>query len=90
MVFVANATPEIDAQSKYPTIISICVIMPVIAVVTVLMRLQIRKSKHALMLDDWLALAAMVMGVAYSGLCIARTFVPASCHMDCSEYILTN
>ncbi|CEJ92812.1 hypothetical protein VHEMI08442 [[Torrubiella] hemipterigena] len=73
MVFVANATPEIDAQSKYPAIIAICVVMPVIAVVLVLMRIQIRKSKHALMLDDWLAVVAMVMGVAYSVLCIVQT-----------------
>lgn len=79
MVFVANATPEIDAQSKYPAIIAICVVMPVIAVVLVLTRIQIRKSKHSLMLDDWLAVAAMIMGVAYSALCIVRTlsYAPA-------------
>ena len=74
MVYVANASPELDAMSRYPSIIAVCVVMSALATIVVCTRLKLRQGMKTLKADDWMALVAMIMGIAYSVLCIVRTF----------------
>lgn len=73
MGWVENATPEVEAISQWPTIIAVCVLMSVLAVVVVCMRLWIRQKAHGLAADDYMAALSMVFALFYSGLCIAQT-----------------
>lgn len=75
MGWVLNATPKVDAQSEYPTIIAICVVLSVLSTAVVGTRLYIRHSKRGLASDDWMAGLSMVFALLYSGLCIARASV---------------
>lgn len=74
MVFVANATPEVDAQSQYATIIAICVVMSALATVIVCARLFIRKKNNRIAGDDWMSILSLIFAIAYSILCIVRTY----------------
>lgn len=78
MVYVANASPELDAMSRYPSIIAVCVVMSALASIVVCTRLKVRQGMKTLKADDWMALVAMIMGIAYSVLCIVRESTPAS------------
>lgn len=80
MGFVAYATPELEARSQYPTIIAICVSLSACSILVVSMRLAIRTSKSALRLDDVMAFLAMILGTAYSVLCIVRTSLSSMVH----------
>ncbi|KAL2256440.1 hypothetical protein VTK26DRAFT_1648 [Humicola hyalothermophila] len=73
MGWVENAAPEVEAQSKYKTIIAICVTLSVFSIVVVCSRLWIRFKKHGLAADDLLAMVSMVFALIYSILCIVQT-----------------
>lgn len=74
MGWVLNASPEVDAQSQYPTIIAICVVLSVLSSAVVLARLWVRYAAHGFASDDWVSGLSMVFAIIYSGLCIARKF----------------
>lgn len=76
MVYVAHGSPEIDALSQYKTIIAICVVMSGLAIIIVGSRLYIRKTNNRIAADDWMSLLALIFAIAYSVLCIVRTFLP--------------
>jgi hypothetical protein len=73
MGWVDNASPEIDAESQYPTIIAICSVLSVLSITVVCCRLWIRYKKNRVGADDWMATLAMVFALLYSILCIVRT-----------------
>lgn len=73
MVWVLNASPEVDAQAEYPKIISICVVLPVLSTLCVGGRLWIRHKNRGLASDDWMSCLSMIFALIYSVLCIART-----------------
>lgn len=73
MVFVANATAEVDAKSSYKTIIVICVIMSIFSMIVVGARLHLRRRSHCLAADDWMSFSSLLFAVTYSSLCIIRT-----------------
>ncbi|KAF4595535.1 integral membrane protein [Ophiocordyceps camponoti-floridani] len=73
MGWVRAATPEVEAQSQYGTIIAICIVLSLLSVSTVSCRLWIRAAARGLAGDDWMAALSMVFALAYSGLCIAQT-----------------
>lgn len=73
MPWVLNATPEVDAQSQYPTIIAICTVLSVLTILIVGARLKIRYKNRGLAADDYMAALAVVFAVTYSVLCIVRT-----------------
>ena len=61
MVWVQNATPEIDARSQWPTILAVCLCLTILMTVTVGLRGYVR----VIMLktvgnDDWVILASAV------------------------------
>ncbi|KEY69900.1 hypothetical protein S7711_09002 [Stachybotrys chartarum IBT 7711] len=73
MPWVLNATPEVDAQSQYPTIIAICAVLSVLTIFIVGARLKIRFKNRGLAADDYMAALAVVFAVTYSVLCIVQT-----------------
>ncbi|KND90633.1 hypothetical protein TOPH_04733 [Tolypocladium ophioglossoides CBS 100239] len=73
MGWVDNATPEVNDESQYPTIIAICSVLSVLSIATVSCRLYIRANARGLASDDWMAALAMVFALIYSILCIVQT-----------------
>jgi hypothetical protein len=73
MGWVLNAPLEVDADSQYPTIIAICVVLSLISMAGVSSRLWIRHRSRGLANDDWMACLSMIFALAYAMLCIART-----------------
>ncbi|POR39180.1 Uncharacterized protein TPAR_00619 [Tolypocladium paradoxum] len=73
MGWVDNATPEVDAESQYPTIIAICVVLSVLSMAVVSCRLYIRGTARGLASDDWMAALSMGFALVYSILCIVQT-----------------
>lgn len=54
MGWVQNASPEVDAASNYPTIISVCLSMTIFMTAVVSLRIYVRAILLKLMgLDDW-------------------------------------
>ncbi len=78
MVWVDNASPEVDAESQYPTIIAICTVLSVLSITIVCARLWIRFKNHGLAADDWMATLSMVFALLYSILCIVRMCMTTS------------
>ncbi|KAK0736460.1 hypothetical protein B0T21DRAFT_383985 [Apiosordaria backusii] len=73
MVWVDNATPEVDAISQWRTIVIICTVLSFFSVLIVSARLWIRDKNHGLAADDWMAAISMFFGLLYSILCIVQT-----------------
>ncbi|KAL2017777.1 hypothetical protein VTK56DRAFT_1695 [Thermocarpiscus australiensis] len=73
MGWVDNATPEVEAQSEYRTIIAICVVLSALSIAIVSARLRIRHRNHGLAADDWVSILSMFFAVIYSILCIVQT-----------------
>jgi hypothetical protein len=74
MVWVDHATPEIDAQSEWRTIVAICSVLSAFSLAIVSARLWIRHKNHGLAADDWMSILSMVFALIYSTLCIVRMF----------------
>lgn len=74
MGWVINVAPEVAAESQFPAIICICVVLSLLSIGTVSCRLWIRAKARGLAGDDYMAALSMVFALAYSALCIARTW----------------
>lgn len=72
MTWVANASPELDAQSQWRTVVAVCVILSFVAGVIVGMRLWIRARTRGMAADDWMASLSLLFAVLYSIICIIR------------------
>lgn len=73
MVWVDNATPEVDAISEWRTIVAICTVLSAFSMGIVCARVWIRNKNHGLAADDWMSILSMVFALIYSILCIVRT-----------------
>ncbi|KAJ4287041.1 hypothetical protein N0V88_007806 [Collariella sp. IMI 366227] len=73
MVWVDNATPEVDAASEWRTIVAICSVLSVVSMAVVGARLWIRHKNHGLAADDWMSILSVVFALIYSILCIVQT-----------------
>jgi len=73
MVWVENASPQVDAQSQYPTIIIICIVLSTLSITIISIRLWIRARSRGLGADDYLAGLSMIFALIYSVLCIVQT-----------------
>ncbi len=73
MVWVDNATPEVDALSEWRTIVTICSILSAFSIAIVSARLYIRHKNHGLAADDWMSALSMVFALIYSIMTIVRT-----------------
>ncbi|KHO01677.1 uncharacterized protein MAM_00678 [Metarhizium album ARSEF 1941] len=73
MGWVANATPDVEAQSQWATIVTVCVVLSVLSMATVSCRLWIRGAARGLAGDDYMAGLSMVFALVYSVLCIMQT-----------------
>jgi len=75
MVWVDNATAEVDAISEWRTIVTICTVLSAFSMVIVCARVWIRNKNHGLAADDWMSILSMVFALIYSILCIVRTCI---------------
>ncbi|KAK3381894.1 hypothetical protein B0H63DRAFT_561495 [Podospora didyma] len=73
MGWVDNVTPEVEATSQYPMIITVVVTLSVLATAIVCTRLWIRKKKYGMAADDWMAIVSLVCCLLYSICCIVQT-----------------
>ena len=73
MTWVANATPEVDAQSQWQTILGVCLSLSVLSITVVSTRLWIRYKARGMAADDYMAALSMLFALIYSILCIVRT-----------------
>ncbi|KAK3897651.1 hypothetical protein C8A05DRAFT_38780 [Staphylotrichum tortipilum] len=73
MVWVDNATPEVDAISEWRTIVTICAVLSAFSITVVCARLWIRQKNHGLAADDWMSALSMVFALIYSIMCIVQT-----------------
>ncbi|TQV97715.1 hypothetical protein V2A60_006552 [Cordyceps javanica] len=73
MVFVDNASEELNEQSQYKMIISVCVVMATLSTIIVGARLYIRKKNNRFAGDDWMSILSLIFAIAYSILCIVQT-----------------
>ena len=72
MTWVENATPEVDAQSQWQTILGVCLSLSILSISVVSMRLWIRNKARGLAADDYMAALSMLFALIYSILCIVR------------------
>jgi hypothetical protein len=72
MGWVKNATPEVEAQSQWETILIITVVLTSLSIFIVCSRLWLRYRSHGFASDDYFAGLAMVFAIIYSILCIIR------------------
>ncbi|THC98060.1 hypothetical protein EYZ11_002486 [Aspergillus tanneri] len=73
MGWVHNASPQIDAQSNYQTILGVCFSLTALMVVVVSMRLYLRLHAQGLAADDYVMIVTMVFSVIYNALCVAQS-----------------
>ncbi|KAG5973169.1 hypothetical protein E4U55_000637, partial [Claviceps digitariae] len=73
MGWVVNATPEVDAQSQWATILTVCIVLSVLSTATVSTRLMIRAKARGLAADDYMAILSAAFAFTYSILCIVQT-----------------
>lgn len=73
MGWVENATPEVNAISEWPKIMTICIVFSVVSTAIVCARIWIRFTNHGLAADDYMAVLSMVFAIAYAVMCIVRT-----------------
>lgn len=73
MVWVVNATPEVDAQSQWVLIFAVCMVLSVLSIATVCARLWIRGKARGFAGDDYMSGLSMVFALVYSILCIVQT-----------------
>lgn len=61
MGWIENASPEVEAASNYPTIISVCISMTIFMTAVVSLRIYVRAFLLKLMgLDDWAIILSAV------------------------------
>ena len=75
MGWVQNASPEVDAASNYPTIISVCISMTIFMTSVVSVRIYVRAFLLKLMgIDDWT--------IIFSAVSLARVSRPLLVDID--------
>ncbi len=84
MTWVENATPEVDAQSQWQTILGVCISLSILSITVVSTRLWIRGTARGLASDDYMAALSMVFALIYSILCIVRKCIELSL-LSCSS-----
>ncbi|KAF7166979.1 hypothetical protein CNMCM5623_000467 [Aspergillus felis] len=73
MGWVHNASPEIDAQSRYPLILGVCITLTVLMVITVCLRLFVRIKLGRFSAADYVMVFGMIFSIVYNALCIAQS-----------------
>ncbi|KAG6000315.1 hypothetical protein E4U21_005609 [Claviceps maximensis] len=73
MGWVVNATPEVDAESEWPAILAVCIVLSVLSTATVMSRVWIRAKARGLAADDYVAMLSAAFALTYSILCIVQT-----------------
>ncbi|KAI4113472.1 MAG: hypothetical protein LQ345_005558 [Seirophora villosa] len=73
-LWINNGSEQLDAVSKYPTILGVCIALSVFLIIVVAMRAYTRiKILNSLGFDDWVIFFSAVCAIIYAGLCIGQT-----------------
>jgi hypothetical protein len=72
MGWVENASPAVEAESQWQTILVVCLVLSFLSITSVCARLWVRYTARGLAADDWLSALSMVFALVYSILCIVR------------------
>lgn len=59
MGWVKHVSPEVAAQSQYPTIIAVCVVLTLLMMATVITRVVIRYRQRRTGADDYVVIFGM-------------------------------
>lgn len=74
MQWVYNASPAIEAQSHYPTIVAVSITLTVLMSTIVMLRFYVRGIMlKSLGPDDWMILFGACCTISYNALCIGQT-----------------
>ncbi|GAO16711.1 uncharacterized protein UV8b_07931 [Ustilaginoidea virens] len=73
MGWVANAIPEVEAQSQWASILAVCVVLSALSIATVSCRLWVRGNSRGFAGDDYMSASSMVFALVYSVLCVVQT-----------------
>ncbi|KAH1546419.1 hypothetical protein KXX57_003739 [Aspergillus fumigatus] len=71
MGWVFGASPEIDAQSRYPVILGVCISLTLVMVATVCLRLFVRIKLGRFDASDYVMVFGMIFSIIYNALCVA-------------------
>ncbi|KAI9788511.1 MAG: hypothetical protein M1816_006851 [Peltula sp. TS41687] len=72
--WVYNASPAVNAQSNFPTIIAVCICLTVIMIVMISMRCYVRMIMlRSVGADDWTILFSAICSIIYNALAIAQS-----------------
>ncbi|KAH3401831.1 hypothetical protein ACP6JB_001910 [Aspergillus fumigatus] len=77
MGWVFGASPEIDAQSRYPVLLGVCISLTLLMVATVCLRLFVRIKLGRFDASDYVMVFGMIFSIIYNALCIARKRSPS-------------
>jgi hypothetical protein len=78
MGWVYNASPEVEALSRYHTILAVCISLTVVMVLVVGLRLGLRLRLGRFDASDYVMVFAMIFSIVYNALCIARKSIVLS------------
>ncbi|XP_077661056.1 uncharacterized protein AFUA_6G00640 [Aspergillus fumigatus Af293] len=73
MGWVFGASPEIDAQSRYPVLLGVCISLTLLMVATVCLRLFVRIKLGRFDASDYVMVFGMIFSIIYNALCIAQS-----------------
>ncbi|OKL61077.1 hypothetical protein UA08_03075 [Talaromyces atroroseus] len=73
MGWVYHASPELQAASEYPKIISVSIALTLLMTLTVSTRIAVRWAHHRTGPDDYIMAVAMLFSIIYNILCIVQT-----------------
>ena len=60
MGWVLNASDEIAVQSKYPTIIAVCIVLTLLMMTVVVLRIYLHSQARQIRADDYVIIASAV------------------------------
>lgn len=71
MTWVHGASPNVDAQAKWPTILAVCVSLTALMTATVGLRVYVRVFMiKSFGIDDYVMLISCLCSIIYNGLCM--------------------
>ncbi|KAK2768632.1 hypothetical protein FQN54_000488 [Arachnomyces sp. PD_36] len=73
MGWIYNASPEVTAQSSYPAILAVCLVLTTIMTIVVSLRIYIHVRSRRLAADDYVIFMSMIFSIIYNATCITQT-----------------
>ncbi|KAF7596976.1 hypothetical protein BBP40_011342 [Aspergillus hancockii] len=72
-MWVYNVTPEVNAVSKYPTILGVCFSLTALMIIVVSLRIYVRFRARRMAADDYVMIVTMLFSIIYNAVCVAQS-----------------